>query len=131
MDEHPKKDRIWIEDFRIYDTPDGRVVARLMAQWKKQRQRPLHFVRALTLYKHLIEGDIELFLEALIDIAPRTALKFIGKTIGSNGTIAHSASTTKQETQYEEPEIEYTEPTSEEKIDDLAASLGMDDISFD
>ena len=131
MDEHPKKKRLWIEDFRIYDTEEGRAVAGMMADWTSKRQRPLHFMRALTLYKYLIEGDIELFLEALIDIAPRTALKFIGKTIGGNGTIAHTPSLAKQETQYEEPTIEYTEPTSEEKIDGLAASLGMDDISFD
>lgn len=130
-----KQRRLWVEDFRIEDTRENRIVLRMMEDWKAERKRPTHFVRAMKLYKCLIEGDIDLFLELLIDIAPRAALKLMQRT-GPVVERPHDAPAAapnghvRQRANVEPPIIEYTEQTPEDKIDALANSLGLDELDF-
>lgn len=90
MKDKRKRDRLWIEDFRITNTEANRGVRQAMNDWKEKRERPKHFTNAIRLYLALVTGDTDKFYELLMEFLPKVAYQMMrsGPSYpnGSNGS---------------------------------------------
>ena len=112
--------RLWLEGFRIPGNVMNEAILNLIGQWKSQRKRSTHIVRAIQLYAFLLDNDIDGFLDLLSEFAPRLAFRLMQQA-APQSIAPVSAAGNQPKRSYAAPVIMASE--SEDPMGDLMSSL--------
>lgn len=123
--------RLWVDGFRIAYSHDNKIIADQMDEWKSERQRPKHFIRAMKLYISLLSGNLDTFYEILTEFAPRLAIQMMRQTPVDVPSPQLTRTTAQPKAKAKTPPPKPILLDDESgPSDSLAASLGLDDIEF-